>query len=372
MRFFLASMRWAVLLPLAALLAAGCGKTGPEQVPGGGPLRKLAPVAHEGAVSVTTRNTTRVGGASTAVDAASVARVVYPGLTAGSRPQAVVLVNQRDWPAALAAAALTGAPLNAPILFTEGSTLPAVSLQALEAMQPHRGAHIERCPGDPDRYPRGGPAPVHGAHAARHRTGTTAAAIEQLAATAAGSARPHQAIVLNSSGPKILQMPLAGLSAESGAPILFADGDTLSAATSSALTAMHHPSIFVTAPFRSPAPCSARSRGWGRVTNLPTGAVKRVTTAQRNSIAIARFTDGSFGWGIKEPGHGLVFASTSRPLDAPGGGAAVGDRRLWAAAPAGRAHRARANSPATSPTSSRPTPPRRNSSPCAGSTITAG
>jgi hypothetical protein len=36
-----------------------------------------------------------------------------------------------------------------------------------------------------------------------------------------------------------------------------------------------------------------------------------------NAIAVARFTDGSFGWGVKEPGHGLVFASAARPLDAP-------------------------------------------------------
>jgi hypothetical protein len=36
-----------------------------------------------------------------------------------------------------------------------------------------------------------------------------------------------------------------------------------------------------------------------------------------NAIAVARFTDGVFGWGVKEPGHGLVFANTTRPLDAP-------------------------------------------------------
>jgi hypothetical protein len=315
MRFSVASTRWAILLPLAALLVAGCGKAGPEQVPGGGPLRKLAPVAREGAVSVATRNTTRVGGATTAVDAASVARVVYPGLTAASRPQVVVLVNQRDWPAALAASTLAAAPLHAPILFTEGSTLPSVSLQALEAMGPTGapslgGVQVIRIATRavvPIRYR------VHTLPAAE--PAQMAAAIEQLAATAAGSARSHQAIVLSSAGPKTLQMPVAGLSAESGAPILFADGATLPAATTSALTAMGHPSIFVTGSVASAA--LGHLARLGSVTNLPTGAIKQVTTAQRNSIAISRFTDGSFGWGIKEPGHGLVFASTSRPLDAP-------------------------------------------------------
>jgi hypothetical protein len=36
-----------------------------------------------------------------------------------------------------------------------------------------------------------------------------------------------------------------------------------------------------------------------------------------NAIAVARFADGAFGWGIHEPGHGLVFVNLSRPLDAP-------------------------------------------------------
>ena len=35
-----------------------------------------------------------------------------------------------------------------------------------------------------------------------------------------------------------------------------------------------------------------------------------------NAIAFARFSDGSFGWNVVDPGHGLVFATTQRPLDA--------------------------------------------------------
>jgi hypothetical protein len=35
-----------------------------------------------------------------------------------------------------------------------------------------------------------------------------------------------------------------------------------------------------------------------------------------NAIAFARFADGSFGWNINDPGHGLVLANVDRPLDA--------------------------------------------------------
>ncbi len=48
------------------------------------------------------------------------------------------------------------------------------------------------------------------------------------------------------------------------------------------------------------------------------GSVKRVSGPDpvTNAIAFARFTDGSFGWGVTDPGHGLVFASARRTLDA--------------------------------------------------------
>ena len=67
-------------------------------------------MAAQGAVSVATRNTTRLGGADAVDDAAAVARAVYPGLTAATRPLVVVLVNEHDWSAALAASVLASAP----------------------------------------------------------------------------------------------------------------------------------------------------------------------------------------------------------------------------------------------------------------------
>ena len=36
----------------------------------------------------------------------------------------------------------------------------------------------------------------------------------------------------------------------------------------------------------------------------------------QNAIAFARYTSGSFGWDINDPGHGFVIANASRPLDA--------------------------------------------------------
>src|SRR4029453_12232478 len=48
------------------------------------------------------------------------------------------------------------------------------------------------------------------------------------------------------------------------------------------------------------------------------GTVKRIGADDPtdNAIAFARYVDPSFGWGVVDPGHGLVFARTERPLDA--------------------------------------------------------
>jgi hypothetical protein len=307
-----------LVLALAGLPGlAGCGK-GSEQLSGGGPARKLAPVAAQGAVSVATRNTTRLGGANVASDAASVARAVYPGLTAATRPLAVVLVDEHDWLPALAASVLSGAPTGAPILYSEGETLPAVSRETLQAMHPLGapslgGAQVIRI---------GTSAPVPAGYSTRTvRVGVptvTAAGIEQLALTLDGASAPHQAIVLAAAAAPALAMPAAGLAAESGAPILFVTPARVPAPTVTALEALKRPSIYVIDATAIGHHTLAELRDFGTVKLITRdGAAASAEEAVRNAIEVARFTDGTFGWGVKEPGHGLVFANAARPLDAP-------------------------------------------------------
>jgi hypothetical protein len=305
-------------LALALVLAlAGCGKAGRVSVSGGGSAGAIGPVAAQGAVSVATRNTTRLGGADAAADAAAVARAVYPGLTATTRPQAVVLVDEHDWAAALAASALAGAPLNAPLLYSEGSSLPAVSAQSLTAMHPTGARSLAGA-----QVIRVGTAAAPSGYATRAlRTGVpaaTAAAIAQLLIAADGQRPPRQVIVLSADAPRALAMPAAGLAAESGAPILYVTPARVPAATASVLQSLRRPSIYVIGSATVGGRTLAELARYGPVTSIPSaGAGGEREPAVANAIAVARFTDGGFGWGIKEPGHGLVFANYARPLDGP-------------------------------------------------------
>jgi hypothetical protein len=297
------------------LILAGCGK-GARSISAvnGEPLSKVAPVAAQGAVSLATRNTTRLGGTDVATDAAAVARAVYPALTPATRPAAVVLVDQHDLPAALAASALAGAPLGAPLLFSRGNSLPDVSRETLEALAPLGAPAL----GGVQVLRIGSTAPVPKGYLTRTlaaaQPADIAVAIAQLLRHS-GAPSPHEVIVAPATATPALVMPAAGLAAQSGAPVLFVTQTGVPAATANLLKHLSHPSIYVIDSPQIGDPTLAALRHFGPVTDITAGGGEG-TGAAANAIAVARFTDTQFGWGVKEPGHGLVFANASRPLDA--------------------------------------------------------
>jgi len=307
-----------LLALLAGATLAGCGKSAPSGAGGdrsGSSSQPIAQVGAQGAGGLSTKNTTRLGGSDPATDTAAVARAVYPGLTSATRPQAVVLADENNWPAALAASALASAPLGAPLLYSDGSSLPAVSSQALAALHPTGatqagGAQVIRI-GSATAMPAG------------YRVTTLAAseppalAVEatRLVSRARGVA-PRQVIVLAEDAPPALTMPAAGLSAESGAPILLVGSTSVPAATRTELADLHQPTIYVLGPSVLHSHVLAELAHFGPVKRIG-GASAAAAAPVENAIAVARFADGAFGWGIHEPGHGLVFANPTRPLDAP-------------------------------------------------------
>jgi hypothetical protein len=302
---------------LATALCAGCGRSGDGQPLSGTHSGAIALPGAEGVASIATRNTTRLGGADPAIDAAAVARAVYPGLTAASRPQAVVLVDERSWPASLAASVLASAPLGAPLLYADGDSLPEASAQALGALRPV-GAHalgdaqvieLGSATAVPDGY-RTRTVPASGDPA------SAAAGLEALLAVADG-APPRRVIVLAAEAPAALQMPAAGLSAESGAPILFVTAAGVPAQTAAVLARLHRPAIYVIDPALVGGHTLEELAHFGALAQISPGSAPGAESPVENAIAVARFTEGSFGWGVKEPGHGLVFANAARPLDGP-------------------------------------------------------
>jgi len=312
----------ATLCALAVLLgAAGCGGDGGGGAPdrGGDGAAEQAPVLGQegeddaaatdlGFPAFATRNTTRVGGADAIADAAGVAQAVYPSRDRDTRPRAVSLVDAADWRVAVSAAQLMAAPLRAPVLYSEHGGLPGASEQALGRLIPTGakeagGAQVIRI-GDAAVVEGYKATPVEGAdHAA------LAQAIDRLQTAAAG--KPSPAVVVASADQPGFAMPAAGWAAKSGDPVLWVTRDAIPAPTRAAITAHKRPRIYVLGPESAVSKKVLR-----QLSEL--GDARRISGADpvANAIAFARFSDGSFGWNVVDPGHGLVFASTQRPLDA--------------------------------------------------------
>ena len=314
-------MRALLACALLLLLLAGCGGgdgDGDDASDGGGAPPEAPVLGREGDdeeaatelgfPAFATRNTTRVGGADAIADAAAVAQAVYPSRDRDTRPRAVTLVDTSDWRVAVSAAQLMSAPLRAPLLLSDSGELPAASEQALGRLIP-TGAEEA---GGAQVIQVGDAAAAEGYRTTRVEGADHAAlaqAIDRLAIAAAG--KPSAAVVVASSDQPGFSMPAAGWAAKSGHPVLWVTRDAIPAATRAAITSHKRPRIYVLGPESAVSEKVLEDLG-------ELGEARRVGADDpvANAIAFARFSDGSFGWNVVDPGHGLVFASTQRPLDA--------------------------------------------------------
>jgi len=298
-----------VLAVAAALAVAGCGR-GHDSGNGGPTIGLKGSSSHAaqdlGFPTFATKNTTRVGGGDATADAAAIARAVYPAGATGAHPDAVTLVDSKDWRVAVAASVLMAPPVRAPVLYAQGGSLPGATQDALSSLHPTGstaagGAQVIRV----------GSVPKPGKLRTTDVTGKApfelAGAIDRLATAAKGS--PAAAVVVASADAPDYGMPAAAWAAKSGDPVLFVTRNEVPAPTIAALQRHDKPNIYVLGP-RSAVGGHAVGimRRYGTVLRI--GGNDPVTSA----IAFARFQDGSFGWGVTDPGHGLVFANASQPL----------------------------------------------------------
>jgi len=302
-------------LALCALTAAACGgkrggvgaKTTSAPTVGASGTQSEA-AGDLGFPAFATKNTTRVGGADPVADAAGVARAVFPGPSVRTRPGAVALVDARDWRIGVAASVLAGTAIRAPVLYSNGRDMPTASKDALAALAPTGakavgGAEVIRV-GDVARPAGRRSTDIRGANPF-----ALARAIDAFSAAARGT--ESDTVVIASADDPGYAMPAAAWAAKSGDPVLFVRRDAIPAETRAALALHRKPKIYVLGPPETISDAVVAALGkFGTVTRVGSG------DPVRSSIDFARYIDGSFGWGVVDPGHGIVFARADRPLDA--------------------------------------------------------
>jgi hypothetical protein len=311
-RAFLAAAAALVALSLGTV-GVGCGSNGRSAVE----VRLNSDTAKQtvlGFPALATKNTTRVGGRDPVADAAAVATAVYPSRSSSTRPAIVSLVNKDDWQSGIAASVLMSGPLRAPVLFGARDGVPDATREALASLKPGgapeaKGAQVVRV-GDV-----AAPSGLRATSISGKDPFALADSIDLYMTEIAGQPRPN--VMVTTADDKAFAMPAAAWAAKSGDPVLFVHKDSVPAATERAIKRHAGPTIYLIGP------TSAISDAvLAKLRKL--GNVKRIggSTPIDNAIAFARYSNGDFGWGLRDPGHGLVFANTSRTQDA-GAGAAL-------------------------------------------------
>jgi hypothetical protein len=307
----------AVLVTLTATVVAACGgrksgvgaKTDTVGQPTVGASGGQSDAAGNlGFPAFATKNTTRVGGSDAVANAAGVARAVFPGPSVKTRPGTVALVDSRDWRIGVAASVLAGTEIRAPILLSNGPDLPTASQDALGALAPTGSKAVGNAQvirvGDVAR-----PAGLRSTDISGADPFALAHAIDAFSAAARG--KESDTVVIASADDPGYAMPAAAWAAKSGDPVLFVRRDAVPAETRAALALHRKPKIYVLGPPETISDAVVAALGkLGTVTRVGSG------DAVRSSIDFARFIDGPFGWGVVDPGHGIVFARSDRPLDA--------------------------------------------------------
>jgi ell wall binding domain 2 (CWB2) len=308
----------AVVFIVAAVLGGGSSEdpTTPSG-PAPAPVRSDEPAAEAPAAAAedlgfpafATSNTTRVGGADAASNAAGVALAVYPSTEEALRPSAVTLVDPDAWQASIAAAVLMAEPVRAPLLFGDADGLPEPSAEALEALDPRGGGDS----GGAQLFAVGdveAPGDLEAKAVKPTEPAAAAAAVARLRDRLSG--RPPRHIVLAPLSSPDFAAPAAAWAARSGDPVLFSGPRKLPAPTRAYLRRHAEVPVYVLGP--SSVIPSDLVRQIAKLSDQ----VSRVSGEDpiANAIAFARYDDGDFGWNVNDPGHGFVVARSDSPLDA--------------------------------------------------------
>jgi hypothetical protein len=268
-----------------------------------------APVGVLGFPLVATRNTTRISGPDPAVDAAAAALATHPPAPGAPPLEAALLVPDDDWQAGIAASALAGPPTRTPVLVSGHGTVPDATTQALAQLNPRGGG----ASGDVAVYSAGGasvPSGLHSQELQGDSPAEIANSIDQLRQRLVRREPEHILIVSSDQGP--YAMPAAAWAARSGDPVLFSGHNQVPSATIAALRRHAAATVYVLGPE------SVISKDAVKQLGRVAASVQRVgaTGPVQNALLFARYSDGSFGWNLNDPGHGMELANADRPLDA--------------------------------------------------------
>ena len=257
-----------------------------------------------------TRNTTRVPGDDPVDISLASLLAAYPAVGPGTAPPAVALASADQWQAAAVAASLSAEPTSAPLMLAPSGKLSPEGSRLLETLAPAGSPKT----GEKQIFTIGEVAPPSGYDVRKipgEDPAELAVALAELKTKLAGD--PPGAFVIVSSEDPEYAAPAATWAARSGDVILFTEPDSVPRPTLDFLKRKENRDVpaFVLGP---PDAVSAEVvKRLGKVA----GSVERVPGSGpvEAALELVRFSSGSFGWNLNDPGHGYTLIRSDRPMD---------------------------------------------------------
>lgn len=260
---------------------------------------------------VATRNTTRISGSDPVGISLASALAAYPTTGPGTPPSAVSIVGADDWQSGIVASSFSAPPIGSPILLAPSGTVSEDGLSVIGQLDPIGSPTT----GGSEIFTFGSVAPPTDLKVKRLK-GSDPASLAVNAATlrARLNGGPPDAFVVVSSEDSDYATPAATWAARSGDPVLFTGSDEVPKATIELLKEKENAGVpvFVLGP-----PEAVSAAAFEQLDKVAEG-VERVSGSDpvENSVELVRFSSGTFGWNLNDPGHGYAVARVDRPMDA--------------------------------------------------------
>lgn len=268
-----------------------------------------------GSPALATKNTIRIPGEDPVGTAAGAALAVYPSSNETTRPRVVSIVERRDWRGAIAMSVLASRKLGAPILLSGGDAVPDITKSAISALSP-RGMSVPGLVLKPKALVAGTakvPENMSRINLAGETPEKLSLSIDALwTKINGGKASPEVIVTTADADLARFALPAGPLAAKTGSPVFFVGRDTVPLATLRAISAHKKPHIYVVGPRRAISDqLLTRLKRYGTVTRI--GGATPVENAVQASVFAD--PDSDWGWGIDNPGHGLVVMNSRREMD---------------------------------------------------------
>lgn len=298
---------WLKLFSVGAISAALVACTNDSAPPTGEQQHQAVP-ASASDENVVTKNTTRVLGTNAEEISISTSKIIWPATSSGTKPNVVLLAPQDSWQLQLVAVDLIHHPSDGPLLVTNKGNVSDSVMNELKRLNPQGaqdGTQVITVGMDAAAIKQISDAKFKVKEISGENPAQIAAAIDDYYAFVSGDM--PQSVIVSTSEQIEYAAPAGNWIAHMPEPLLYVTKDSIPAETDQALNQRNgKANIYLLGPEAVVSKKVADDlKKYGQVTRIAGD------DPYTNAIAFAKFKDAKtdFGWGITQPGHGLLLVN---------------------------------------------------------------